>query len=72
MWKEYEAARQRQAELLEEAQSRKSARLARHRAVPGSSLRARVARGLVGAAFALETRETWRAVWERMIVRDRA
>ena len=65
MWKEYEAARYRTAELLEEAERRRLTRLTRQ-ATCRPSLRARVARRLVYAAFAIETRETWRSVWERM------
>ncbi len=71
MWREYEAARYRTAELLEEAEKRRINLLVRQ-APRRPSLRARVARRLVDAAFALETRETWRVVWERMTVRDRA
>ncbi len=71
MWREYEAARHRTAQLMEEAEKRRINLLVRQ--APGRpSLRARVARRLVDAAFVLETRETWRVVWERMTVRDRA
>jgi anti-sigma-K factor RskA len=66
MWKEYEAAWYRRAELLEEAERRSLTRLTRQ-ATCRPSLRARVARRLVDAAFALENRETWRSVWERMM-----
>jgi anti-sigma-K factor RskA len=66
MWKEYEAAWYRRAELLEEAERRSLTRLTRQ-ATCRPLLRARVARRLVDAAFALENRETWRSVWERMM-----
>ncbi len=69
MWREYEAARYRTAELLEEAEKRRINLLVRQ-APLRPSLRARVARRLVDAAFALETRETCRVVWERMTTRD--
>ena len=57
MWREYEAARYRTAELLEEAEERRINLLV-WQALRRPSLRARVARRLVDAAFALETRET--------------
>ena len=71
MWREYEVSRCRTAELLEEAERWRTIRLVR-RAPCKPSLRARVARRLIDAAFALESCETWQAVWERMILRDRA
>jgi hypothetical protein len=70
MWKEYEAARYRMVELLEEAEERRLTQRARQ-ATRRPALRATVARRLVDAAFALETREAWRAVWERMMAGDR-
>ena len=70
MWKEYEAARYRVVELLEEAEERRLIRGVR-RAACRPSLRARVAHRLVDAAFALENREAWRAVWERIMAGDR-
>jgi hypothetical protein len=66
MWEEHELARYRRAELLEEAEMRRLARLAR-RASRRPSLRARAAGTLLGAAFALEREATWRAVWDRMV-----
>jgi hypothetical protein len=70
MWKEYEAARDRTVELLEEAEERRLTQRVRQ-ATRRPALRAKVARRFVDAAFTLETRETWRAVWERMMAGDR-
>jgi hypothetical protein len=70
MRKEYEAALYRRVELLEEAEGRRLTHRVRQ-APCRLSLRSRAARRLVDAAFALEARETWRAVWERMMVGDR-
>ena len=70
MWKEYEVARYRVVELLEEAEERRLIRRAR-RAARRPALRARAARRLVDAAFTLENREAWRAVWERIMAGDR-
>jgi hypothetical protein len=57
MWKEYEAARYRRVESLEEAKRWRLTQLVWQ--VPRRpSLRARVARRLVDTAFALETYKT--------------
>ncbi len=69
MWKEYEAARYRVVELLEEADRRRLIQRARLAALTRSE-GLRAARRLVDAAFALENREAWRAVWERMMAGD--
>lgn len=59
-----ELARMRQEEYRAEAERRRY----RKRAVGRTrvSWRARVARGLFDAAFALEAEESWRAMWDRM------
>jgi hypothetical protein len=54
----------RRDEYLAEAEQRRLARLAKGE--EHLSLRARVARRLFDAAFALEAEESWRAVWDRM------
>ena len=73
-WLAVELARERNADILSEAEER---RLASE--VPGRApllirtlsrtlarTRARAARGLFGFAVTLEREETWRAVWERL------
>ncbi len=64
-WFSVEQSRERNADILAEAEERRLARLApRKPARP--ILRARVARIVFGFALALEREETWRAVWERL------
>jgi hypothetical protein len=77
-WWTVELTRERNAQMLAEAEER---RLAAGASVHASPLaralaraltralartRARTARKLFGFAFALEREETWRAVWERL------
>ena len=64
-WLAVELARERNAQILAEAEER--------RLVPSDagmaaspSLRARVARKLFAFAVTVEKEETWRAVWERL------
>jgi hypothetical protein len=64
-WWSVEYVRERNARTLEEAEERRLARLATG-TTERPSLRARVARRLFGFAVALESEETWRAVWERL------
>ncbi|MBD0252889.1 MAG: hypothetical protein ICV31_00145 [Rubrobacter sp.] len=64
-WFCVEQSRERNAEILAEAEKRRLARLAPRKPV-GPVLRARVARTVFGFALALEREETWRAVWERL------
>ena len=64
-WFSVEVARERNAEILAEAEERRVARMVPRRPVLGT-LRARVARRMFGIAVALEREETWRAVWERL------
>jgi hypothetical protein len=64
-WWSVEYVRDRNARALEEAEERRLARLATGTA-ERLSLRARAARRLFGFAVALESEETWRAVWERL------
>ena len=64
-WWSVELARDRNAQILEEAGERRLARLATGKA-ERSSLRARAARRLFGFAVVLEREETWRVVWERL------
>ena len=64
-WWSVEYVRDRNARALEEAEERRLARLATG-TTERPSLRARVARRLFGFAVALESEETWRAVWERL------
>ncbi len=64
-----EMHRIRQAEYRAEAERRRLRRL-----VKGEdhlSLRAKAARGLFDAAFALEAEESWRAMWDRMSGKER-
>ena len=69
-WLAVELARERNVEMLSEAEERRLAAEA-----PGGARslfrtlvrgRGRVARGLFGFAIAVERDETWRAVWERL------
>jgi hypothetical protein len=69
-WWSVELTRERNAQMLAEAEER---RLAAGASVQASPLaralaraRAKAARKLFGFAFALEQEETWRAVWERL------
>jgi hypothetical protein len=64
-WFSVELARERNADILAEAEERRLARLAPRRAA-WPALRARVARMVFRVALALEREETWRAVWERL------
>jgi hypothetical protein len=64
-WFSVELSRERNADLLAEAEERRLARLAPRRAV-WAVLRARVARRVFAIALALEREETWKAVWERL------
>ncbi len=54
----------RMSEYRAEAEQRRLRRLAK--GGEHLSLRARAARGLFDAAFALEAEESWRAMWDRM------
>lgn len=62
-----EMARVRRQEYEAEARRRRLCRLvgARERAAR-LSLRAKAARRLFDAAFAIEAEESWRAIWDRM------
>jgi hypothetical protein len=64
-WFCVEQSRERNAEILAEAEKRRLARLA-PRKPARSVLRARVVRMVFGFALALEREETWRAVWEKL------
>ena len=64
-WFSVEQSRERNADILAEAEERRLARLV-PRKPTRSFLRARVARMVFGFALALEREETWRAVWERL------
>jgi hypothetical protein len=64
-WFSLELTRERNADLLAEAEERRLARLAPRRAA-WPVLRARVARRVFAIALALEREETWKAVWERL------
>jgi hypothetical protein len=63
----YELWRDRMTREQELAERRRLARLARRK----PSLRARLARGLFALAVALDKRETWSAVWERLETKGR-
>ncbi len=69
-WWTVELARERNAQMLAEAEERRLAAGASVRASPLARAlaraRARAARRLFGFAVALEREETWRAVWERL------
>ena len=64
-WFSVELARERNADILAEAEKRRLARLVSRRAA-WSVLRARVARRVFAFALVLEREETWKAVWERL------
>jgi hypothetical protein len=64
-WFSVELSRERKADFLAEAEERRLARLVPRRPA-WRVLRARVARRVFGFALALESEETWRAVWERL------
>ena len=64
-WLSVEVARERNASILAEAEERRLARQAPRKAV-WSAMRARMARRMFAFAMALETEETWQAVWERL------
>jgi hypothetical protein len=63
----YELLRDRMTREQELAEQRRLARLARRK----PSLRARLARRLFALAVALDKRETWSAVWERLEAKGR-
>jgi hypothetical protein len=69
-WWSVELTRERNAQMLAEAEERRLAAAASVHASPLTRTlawaRARAARKLFGFAFALEREETWRAVWERL------
>ncbi len=65
-WWTVELARERNAQMLAEAEERRLAAGASDRTPPLARARARAARRLFGFAIALEREETWRAVWERL------
>jgi hypothetical protein len=64
-WFSVEQARERNADILAEAEERRLARLAPRKPL-GPVLRARVVRMVFGFALALEREETWLAVWEKL------
>jgi hypothetical protein len=64
-WFSVELVRDRNAEILAEAEGRRLARMVPRRAA-WSVVRARVARRVFAIALALEKEETWKAVWERL------
>jgi hypothetical protein len=64
-WIYVELSRERNADLMAEAEERRLARLAPRRAA-WPVLRARVARRVFAIALVLEREETWKAVWERL------
>jgi hypothetical protein len=63
----YKLLRDRMTREHELAEQRRLARLARRK----PSLRAWLARRLFALAVALDTRETWSAVWERLEAKGR-
>ena len=65
-WWTVELARERNAQMLAEAEERRLVAGASDRIPPLARARARAARRLFGVAVALEREETWRAVWERL------
>ena len=71
MWREYEAAWYRRAQLLEEAERQRLVRSLRE-ASRRPSLRAMAAGLLLEGAFALESDAAWRMIWERLSVGLRA
>ena len=64
-WLAVELARERNAQILAEAEERRLAPPDAGMAA-GPSLRARLARKLFGYAVTVESEETWRAVLERL------
>ena len=64
-WFSVEQARERNADILAEAEERRLARLVPRKAA-WPVLRARVARRVFAFALALEREETWKAVWEKL------
>ena len=64
-WFSVELVRERNADILAEAEERRLARLVPRRAA-WTVLRAHVARRVFAIALALEKEETWKAVWERL------
>ena len=68
----YEAARGRAARQREQIEKQRLGALARRarRKQSREAFRARAARKLFAAAFALDARESWRAVWDRMSAPD--
>jgi hypothetical protein len=64
-WISVELSRGRNADIMAEAEERRLAWLAPHRAA-WPVLRARVARRVFAIALVLEREETWKAVWERL------
>jgi len=65
-WWTVELARERNAQMLAEAEERRMAAGTSARASLLARARARMARKLFGFAVTLEREETWRAVWERL------
>ncbi len=69
-WWTVELARERNAQMLAEAEERRLAAGAPSGTSPPARVlaraRARAARRLFGFAVALEREETWRAVWENL------
>lgn len=68
----YEAVRERSARQREQFEKQRLVSLARRarRKQSREALRARAVRRLFAAAFALDARESWRAVWDRMSAPD--
>lgn len=68
----YEAVRERSARQRQQVEKQRLGVLARRarRKESREALRARAARRLFAAAFALDARESWRAVWDRMSAPD--
>jgi hypothetical protein len=64
-WFSVELVRERNADILAEAEERRLARLLPRKAA-WPVLRARVARRVFAFALALEREETWKAVWENL------
>ena len=64
-WFYVELVRERNANILAEAEERRLARLVPRKAA-WPVFRARVARRVFAFALALEREETWKAVWERL------
>lgn len=68
----YEAVRERNSQQRRRVEEQRLGSLARRarRKESREALRALAARRLFAAAFALDARESWRAVWERMSAPD--